>query len=282
MKLLASCLVVLGLAGCGQQRNRSIELMNQGVQAFNNKLYDTAEKKLVEAITVDPSNELAHQNLGKVYQEQRKWEKASEAFNEALKHDTQNAQLHYDLGWSYLEQKRFDLAEKELKEAIAANDKLFKAHFRLGELLRQQEKYREADKAYRRAIEVNPRFSLAYVQLGFMYLTFDGEDLAKSAQQIFENAVSANEGDGEAWYGLGLALAQQNEHDKAIESFRKAIAAKAPNPDLRYNLALSLAAKGDKNAAKQELITFVQTQGAKAGADLVKAANDLQYTLDAQ
>ncbi len=275
-------MLMLGLCACGQQRNKSIDVMNQGVSAFNNKLYDSAEKKFEEAIRIDPTNDHAHQNMGKLYQETKKWDKAADAFNEALKYDPSNAQLHYDLGWSLAEAKKTDMAEKELRKAVELNASLFKAHFRLGEILRTAEKWKEADAAYRKSIEINPRFSMAYVQMGFMYLLFDGEDLAKPAQQVFENAVVANEGDGEAWYGLGLALAQQNEHDKAIEAFRKAVTNKAPNPELKYNLAQSLAAKGDKAGAKRELSEFIQLHGAKAGADLVKAANDLSYALDAQ
>src|SRR5262245_2269586 len=88
------------LSGCFEQRNKSIEAMNQGVAAFNNKLYEAAEKKLREAVTIDPSNSQAYQNLGKVLQEQKKWDKAAEALSEAVRMDDSNAQLHYDLGWS--------------------------------------------------------------------------------------------------------------------------------------------------------------------------------------
>ena len=79
------------------------------------------------AIQTDPTYEKAYYNLGKVYQAQRKWDKAIEAFESAVQKSPDNANFQYDLGEAYLEAKQLDKAETALKKATELDPKLFKA-----------------------------------------------------------------------------------------------------------------------------------------------------------
>src|ERR1041385_2143265 len=101
-KILAVAVVFVGL-GCNEQRNKAIELMNQGVTKYHNRLFESAEKDLQAAIATDPSYNLAHYNLGKVYEEQRKWKDAAEEYAKAVSSEPTNENYHYDLGHAYQE-----------------------------------------------------------------------------------------------------------------------------------------------------------------------------------
>ena len=267
---------IVALGGCNESRNKSIELMNQGVQKFQNRLFESAEKDLQAAIQTDPQNVLAHYNLGKVYEEQHKWNEAADEFSKAVSGDDGNENYHYDLGYAYQQVGKLDLAEKELQSAVRIKDKHFKAWYRLGTIYEAQDKPKQADDMYRKAIGINPRFAMAFTQLGFLYLN---NDYIKEAEQVFQNATVANDRDGDSWYGLGLARKELGNFDGAIDGFKKAIEYGAQSPDLKYNYALALHAKGDDTNAKLVLQQFVTGAGQKAGQDLVKAANDLLYTL---
>ena len=67
MKLPVMC-VALGLvaAGCNQEHNHSIEVMNKGVEEGRQKLFDSAIRDLKAATTIDPSNAAAYYNLGTI------------------------------------------------------------------------------------------------------------------------------------------------------------------------------------------------------------------------
>ena len=117
---------------CSQERIKAIELANNGAEAFKNNLYDTAEKDLKQSIATDPTYEIAYYNLGKVFQKQRKWDKAIEQFEIAAQKAPTNANYQYDLGEAYFESKKLDQAEKALEAATEADPKLFKAWWRLG------------------------------------------------------------------------------------------------------------------------------------------------------
>ena len=89
LKLTRARAVILGIAFvlpacegfvCSQERIKAIELANRGVEEFKNNLYDSAEKDLKQAIQTDATYEVSYYNLGKVFQKQRKWDKAIEAF----------------------------------------------------------------------------------------------------------------------------------------------------------------------------------------------------------
>ena len=91
MRNLLSWALCLTVLGCNQERNKSIELMNHGVEMGRQKLYDRAVTDLKQAVTVDPSNDLAHFNLGIVYKDQKKWPDAANAFADAVKFSGDNA-----------------------------------------------------------------------------------------------------------------------------------------------------------------------------------------------
>src|SRR5689334_5406684 len=94
MKPTLTAAVLLVAAGCYQERNKSIEMMNHGVEMGRQKLYDSAIRDLQQAIQIDPTNAAAHYNLGIVFKDQKKWDKAAEAYSNALKYDMDNPALH--------------------------------------------------------------------------------------------------------------------------------------------------------------------------------------------
>lgn len=269
---------------CSQQRIRAIESANKGVLAFQNNLYETAERELKLAIQTDPSYEIAYYNLGKVHQKQRKWDKAIEAFEQAVQRTPNNANYQYDLGEAYLEARRIDAAEGALKKASELDPKLFKAHWRLGVVYMLLERPKEADTALRKAIETNPRLDKPFVDLGHLYLDFDA---AKEAEVVFSECVRANEHSAECFNGHGLALKELKQYEQAAGEFKKALEIEPTLFNAIYNAGMTYAewyeqshSNDHKDKARDMLQKFVATGGGKDGGfGYVKAANDKLYAL---
>ena len=276
--LLVSVSFAGGLTGCYQERNKSLEVMNKGVELGRQKLFDSSIAELKRSITIDPSNAAAYYNMGVVYKDQKKWSDAASAFSDAIKYDSDNPALHYELGAVYLEDKKVADAKAEFEKALKIDPKLYKVHYRLGLALQSEEKWKEADASYRKAIEANPRFLPAYIKLGNLYLD---NDYDKEAAQVFQNAILANDSDGEAHQGIAEGLQKQKQYDEAIKEFKKAVEL---NPELflaNYNIGHTYKLIGDKKNAKEYLQGFVQRYAGKAGPELTKAAQDEIYALDA-
>jgi len=283
--LLAITFVLPACEGfvCSQERIKAMELNNRGTEEFKNNLYDSAEKDFKQAIQTDTTFDLAHYNLGKVYQKQRKWDKAAEALEAAAQLSPKNANYQYDLGEAYLEAKKIDQAEKALKAATEADPKLFKAHWRLGLVYKMLDQPKPADDELRAAIEANPRFSKSYVALGYLYLDYD---FNKEAAQVFQGCVTAKDDDGECHNGYGLALKNLKQYEQATSEFKKAIDLDPELYDALYNCGMAYAdwydeAHGNeqKDRAREYLQKFVTNGGKSADGNYVKAANDKLYAL---
>jgi tetratricopeptide (TPR) repeat protein len=269
---------------CSQQRIKAIELANHGVEEFKNSLYDSAERDLKLAIQTDPSYEIAHYNLGKVYQKQRKWDKAIEAFEGATERAPNNSNYFYDLGEAYLEAKKMDSAEKALRKATELDPNLFKAHWRLGLVYLTLERPKDADVALRKAIEANPRLDKPFVALGHLYLDYDG---IAQAEQVFSECLKANENSAECYNGHGLALKELKKYEPATAEFKKALDLEPGLANAQYNCGMTYAewyeqsqSPEHKEKARDYLQKFVAGGGGKDGGfGYVKAANDKLYAL---
>ena len=294
MKRVIAAAMLVAATGCNEDHNRSIEVMNKGVEAGRQKIFDSAIRDLKQATVIDPTNAAAFYNLGVIYKDERKWPEAADAFTSAARLDADNPALHYELGNALYEQSlppepvahpeklgnpaKVGEATAEFDKAIKLDPKLYKAHYRMGVALQSQDKLREADAEYRKAIESNPRFVQPYLKLGDLYLD---NDYDKEAGQVFQNAILASDSDGEAHQGLAEALQKQKQYEEAIKEFQKAVQL---NPELYlayYNVGHTYKLLNDKVHAKEWLDKFVKGYSSKAGPELAKAASDEMYALDA-
>jgi len=270
---------------CSQARIKAIEIANKGVEQFTNRAYESAERELRLSIQTDPTYDKAYYNLGKVYQAQRKWDKAIDAFESAAQRSPDNANFQYDLGEAYLEAKHLDKAETALRKATELDSKLFKAFWRLGLVYMYQERPREADTALRQAIELNPRMDKPFLALGQLYLNWDAD---KEAAQVFGECVRANENSAECHNFHGVALKQLKQYDQAVRGFKEAIDLDSSLFDAVYNCGMTYAewyeeshSNEHKQLARDYLQKYVATGGGKDGAaaGFVRAANDKLYAL---
>jgi tetratricopeptide (TPR) repeat protein len=277
--LLSACDIFVG-----RQRINAIDHSNKGIEAFNGGLHDTAEQQFKMAIQTDPTYDIAHFNLGKVYQKKREWGKAIDAFEAATQRAPTNASYFYDLGEAYFEAKQLEKAEAALKKSAEIDGKLFKAHWRLGQVYIRLERPKEADAALRRAIEANARLDKPFVDLGHLYLDYDA---AKAASQVFSECVRANEFSSECYNGWGLALKDLKQFEQATTQFKRALEIEPGLTTAVYNTGMTYAdwfeqsrANDHKERAREYLQKYVSNAGAKDGGfGYVKAANDKLYAL---
>ncbi len=295
MKRVIAAAMLVAATGCNEDHNRSIEVMNKGVEAGRQKIFDSAIRDLKQATVIDPNQRPGRSTTSaSSTRMSASGRDAAEAFTSAARLDSENPALHYEIGNALYEQSlppepvqhpeklgnpaKIGEAIAEFDKAIKIDPKLYKAHYRMGVALQAQDKLREADAEYRKAIESNPRFVQPYLKLGDLYLD---NDYDKEAGQVFQNAILANDSDGEAHQGLAEALQKQKQYEEAIKEFQKAVQL---NPDLYlayYNVGHTYKLLNDKVHAKEWLDKFVKSYSSKAGPELAKAASDEMYALDA-
>jgi tetratricopeptide (TPR) repeat protein len=74
-------LCVLGMAGCATQ---DMELSNEGFQAISGQNHGRAEISLKKALSINPDNPYALLNMGVVYQETGRLDKAQQTYEKVI------------------------------------------------------------------------------------------------------------------------------------------------------------------------------------------------------
>ncbi len=149
-------------------------------------------------------------------------EDAITALKAALVFDPEYAEAHNTLGSIYMQQKRFAEAETEFIEACSnANYQTpEKAYLNLGKLYQLQDKNEQAQGCYIKAATINPDYFPPHYELCSLYISLNKFELA--AQEAEKARQLSPEHPG-VWLQIGeIEKAQQNDY-AAIEAFRQVL-----------------------------------------------------------
>lgn len=100
------------------------------------------------------------------------------------------------------------------------------------------------------------------------------------ADPLLQRAVAANPNDYVAWFDLGYVYKATNRADKAVDAYRKSVAAKSDVFESNLNLAILLAREGNNTEAAKYLRAATQlTPTAHANEGLARAWQSLGIVL---
>ena len=213
-----------------------------------------------ETIAANPENAALYFELGqRLEQAGQLQEEAIASYLEAVKRSPETFDYCHRLGETLLKANQRQLWKKAIalyQSIITQRSDLVWAHHFLGDALRNTQQWEAACQAYRKAISLKPDFFWSYVFLG---------DCAKELQQ-WEEVITAhqraaelkpetthfNNNIGEAYYQLGKKYIEQNQLEKAVQCYQKALetqhSQKQAYYDLREAIARELYELGFQNA----------------------------------
>ena len=143
------------------------DLLQLGNRALEGRRYVEAEAAFRQAITLDPKDATAYNNLGVALANQKKYVEAEAVYRQMITLDPKNANAYIGLGIALRNQKKYVEAEAVYRQAITLDPKNANAYIGLGIALHIQKKYVEAEAAYRQAITLDPKYANTYNLLGF-------------------------------------------------------------------------------------------------------------------
>jgi tetratricopeptide (TPR) repeat protein len=145
--------------------------------------------------------------------------------------DPGSDEAYYYIGLSYKEMKRYPEALEAFRQSATLAENRADRQFWLGVLYAQLDSIPQAKTRLQRSLDLDSTgtFSgVAYRQLGF-YALLDrnyGE-----AIRLLENAVQRNDKDVQAWVWLGQGQQNSGNRTRALESYKRALALDATQPD---------------------------------------------------
>jgi tetratricopeptide (TPR) repeat protein len=134
--------------------------------------------------------------------------------------------------------------QKEVEDQPAAHLNMAVVHAALGQ-------FEKAVDAYRTALRLDPQFIPARINLAMLY---DQRGDKAEAEKEFRKVIELDPGQGEAYYSLGLLLAEDEQRlQEAATLLGEAAKRLADNPRVHYNYGLALQKLGRNEEAEKSL-----------------------------
>lgn len=183
-----------------------------------------AEQKKI--ISQAPRDSEPYQLLGIAYFSKGMWQEARENLERAMALNPQSPGIDWDLGRLYTRLKNYSAAHVAFDRALAKGSDEALTDVYLGELYEQESDLRAAAGAYLNAGNLAPLWDKPPYQLGIVYGKL--------------NRL------GDAYYYLGKSLLLQDEDEKAIANYQKAIKILGENSPRAQLIKEELAALKDR------------------------------------
>ncbi len=251
--------------------------------------FEAAEKRLRQAVEVDPFLSPAWVRLGEVLEAKGEVDQAEQAYRDGLARQATDLQLNARLG-ILLARRGADDAESPLREALRLSHRprsdLFMA---LGAWLQARGRESEAEQLYSRWVEADldsplERNNRAVALFGLGRLSEARSQLESlvaehptyvdalsnlasvaaqqedwpAAERWARKALALRSSLADAWNSLGLALAGSGRGDEARSAYEKALGIDSAYWQARLNLSEVLLAAGDGSAAEKELLKILE------------------------
>ena len=224
--VILTCLICCCL-GCNHtpppdQRQLSDQFYENLLIAFEARNYSLVKKGLQKINEAGIEDQRTLYLEGMVALIEQKPEKAVSAFKAALAIDPEYAEAHNTLGSVFMQQKRFAEAETEFIEA--SNNKLYqtpeKAYHNLGNLYRLQDKNMQALGCYRKAIEINSDYFPSHYELSSIYFSLNEFELAAKEAEKARQISPEHPG---VWLQIGKIEKALQKTPQAIKAFKQVI-----------------------------------------------------------
>lgn len=180
--------------------------------------FEEAEGFLKKAL-VSAQDEFVYIELGKLYRNWKRYDKALEMFQKAIEINPRNDLAYsYGLGYLYRDMGRFEEAERSFKKALELNPSSFN-YAGLGDIYRDTKKYELSEEMFKKSIELNPR-NEAYMGLGWLYL---GQNKLDEAEQAFKKYLEVIRPKAEVYLGLGHVYTARRNFDEAEKMYKMSV-----------------------------------------------------------
>lgn len=177
------------------------------------------------------------------FSEKKKYDDAVPAWRKALTLDPDDPRAHDNLGVALAETGKLDEAIDEYRKSLELNPGSSHTHNNLGTALAEKGMLDDAFQHFEKAVELNPDNASAQINLGNV-LSLKKEQLPEALIHL-RKGVELDPDSASGQNDLGIALARTNNLDESIVHLQKVVALAPDSADYRYNLGRVLAAKGN-------------------------------------
>ena len=222
------------------------EHIERGVRAHMAGNLTDAESAYKDALAFDGENATAHNNIGFVYGQQRRWEKAVKHLKTALQINPQMDMAYTNLGQVLMNTGSVQEGLKQLEIAVELNSRNTQAWDNLARVRLHMGNYQGAEYAWMRANNLMPEDPRLLTRLG---TAVAAQRRIGEAITIYQHALRLDPGYADAWVQLGVAHFLCEDFGSASEAMRRALLLNPKDINAIRHLGLINLARGKKNEA---------------------------------
>jgi len=186
---------------------------------------------------------------------ERNLEKAADTYRAFLAVHPDTAAAHNNLGRIYMQMRRFDEAVIELQETVRLDSDLFLAYFSLNSIyLYEVGDLDAAIATAQRQLARNGRSARAYGQLGAAYA---GKDDLRQAEIALRKSLELDPRFVIDWYRLGHILRLQGRYDEARQAYLHILEIDPKEISAQYEAGAASQLMGDQAGARRYLRAVV-------------------------
>jgi putative PEP-CTERM system TPR-repeat lipoprotein len=194
-------------------------------------------------------------------------QRAVQIFKQGLTLFPDNPLLTYSLAQAYRQMDNQSAFFSTAQDWLKKHPQDIQMQWMLANYYSTLKRYDEAEAAFIKLLEIAPDNTAALNNLAWMLR----QKNPQQARQYAEKALTLAPDDGSVMDTLGVIVLEQGDKQRALDLLRKASQQLPQNRDIRYHLAKTLVANGQKDEARQVLrgilgdqITFDSRQEAEA------------------
>lgn len=167
------------------------DIIGKAFAFYQEKKYDEALAECLKAAALSPRDPRPHSISGLVYLSQFKLKEAIAEFDKSIALNPANKNVYVMKARAHRFSNESELALAACKAALEIDPKFADAHYLIGDILRfNKERRSEAIAAFKAAISESPAGPAAYVMLAQMIAGDKDNKDEKSAEEMFQKAMS--------------------------------------------------------------------------------------------
>ena len=184
----------------------------------------------------------------RIHQALRHWESAADSYRKAIAIQPSDQQLRMELVQVLVSAGRFPDVGKVIADASTDFPESAGMQLTFGTILQEQKRYRDAIACFLTAVKLDPGNSMARYNLALSYFSNGQIPEARKALARFLSGKPDSSG---GHFLAGQLAMQDNDHDQAEASFKKAIQYDSRNGAAYVMLGNLMQQRGDRDGAKE-------------------------------
>ena len=215
--------------------------------------YYSSREYLHQAITKDPKNSDAWQQLARTHHKLGDLPAASITYHELLKLTPQDSMVWKDLSELQVEMHQTRQAEESIDHVLALDPKHVSALIARAKLQESRKAFQDAISTWFDVLRMEPTNFEARLRLAALHIYYrDPESAAPLVREITQRVQVGSEVSANAHWLLGIAYGQQERWEDTVVALQKSMELKpSNNPNEMYRLAYAYYRAGEISQARQ-------------------------------